>query len=76
MNTSTPTETPGWIEWNGGECPVDGGQMVEVKFGPRDTQTGRARWFDGGISHKPSGWKQDGPHESWIIAYRIVEPGK
>jgi len=24
-------DTDGWIDWEGGDCPVDGDQMVEVK---------------------------------------------
>lgn len=63
-----------WIEWQGGKMPVPGDTWVEVQFGARDTQIGRARWFDGGISYKHSAWKQvPGQHPSWIIRYRIVD---
>jgi len=64
----------GW--WKGGERPVDGDTMVEVQFGTRDWQVGRARWFDGGVSYKFNAWKQNGPHEGWIIRYRLVTQDK
>lgn len=73
QSAATGGEVPaGWIDWKGGECPVDGDVWVEVQFGARDTQTGKARWFDGGVSYKPSAWKQNGPHEGWIIRYCIT----
>ena len=66
-------EDVNWIEWKGGDCPVDGDTLVEVQFGARDFQTGKARWFDGGAKYKPSAWKQNGPHEGWIIRYRLAQ---
>lgn len=59
---------PEWIEWNGGECPVDGATLVNVKFS------------NGAITLKPSPawdlqWKlsENGIN---VIAYQIVEPTK
>lgn len=55
----------GWIEWSGGECPVEAGQTVEVTFrdGGRKSAT----------LHKPrKGWEHQGNDDD-IIAYRIVE---
>ncbi len=53
-----------WIEWGGGECPVDGGVMVET------------RWSDGSVSRgEASDWRWE--HHSLLsnlklIAYRII----
>ncbi len=54
----------GWIEWGGGECPVDPETRVEVKF--RDGQTGNGRainwwWQRGGVAQAID-----------IIAYRVL----
>lgn len=29
--TAATDEATGWIEWNGGECPVDGDTQVEAR---------------------------------------------
>ena len=55
-----------WIEWNGGECPVSDGALVDVKLRgiPRSQQ------------HKPAGpydWRHFGDVGE-IIAYRLSEP--
>ncbi|KAA5932347.1 MULTISPECIES: hypothetical protein [unclassified Pantoea] len=57
-------ENDGWIEWGGGECPVDKKQVVHLKFrdGKVDDDGNKAfimRW-----SHIGTGWD--------IIAYRII----
>jgi hypothetical protein len=66
--SSEPGEEPeAAAAWN-----VDGDQWVEVQFGLRDTQSGKARWFNGGAKHKPNAWKQQGEHEGWIIRYRLL----
>jgi hypothetical protein len=56
----------GWIEWSGGECPVDGAALVNVKF------------RDGGQSNACPAhyfrvlWRHAGMHHTNdIIAYRI-----
>lgn len=59
----------GWIEWAGGECPVDNLRHVEVKlrdgFINSTSLAGELGW----------GWCLD---EEWaesdIIAYRVVKP--
>ena len=57
----------GWIEWGGGECPVEEGTLVDVRF--RDGDDGinieakNLHWF-----HK--NWSAD------IIAYRLQQPTK
>lgn len=52
----------GWIEWRGGECPVDGGVIVDVEFecGPAISNPTTADGWD---------WRERGSHG--IIAYRI-----
>ena len=54
----------GWIEWKGGECPVDYETLVEVKFADGLTGQGVAgnlRW----------NWIFDGVNGGDIVAYRI-----
>jgi len=57
-----------WIEWKGGECPVDDGQEIEVRFryGAEAYIGDRATTFD--WSHEPADPEQD------IIAYRLSGP--
>lgn len=57
-------ENDGWIEWHGGECPVDMGLMVEVRF--RD---GR---INGVIPAYRCGWLNLCAGDD-IIAYRVIE---
>jgi len=53
----------GWIEWGGGECPVNGGDIVNVK------------WEDGSVTHCAEAcylcWDHTGNGD--IIAYRVIE---
>lgn len=60
----------GWIEWAGGECPVDSDAIVEVKYrSPKPYQynnyNDRAGDFD---------WEHIGSNAD-IIAYRLPHPG-
>jgi|GEM_PF-6699737 len=57
----------GWIEWNGGECPVDGDVMVKTNL-----RNGAVCGFD---RAKSFDWAHDGyPDLAFdIIAYRIAE---
>lgn len=55
----------GWIDWHGGECPVDSDEIVEVKFRepcPIHFSNDRAGDFT---------WLHYG-HTADIIAYRLV----
>lgn len=57
----------GWIDWHGGECPVDSDTIVEVKYrkpSPLHFNNDRAGDFT---------WSHDGSIGD-IIAYRIVNP--
>lgn len=58
----------GWIQWAGGDCPVDSDAIVEVKYRhPSSNQfnNDRAGDFD---------WSHDGL-DGDIIAYRLQQPG-
>lgn len=57
----------GWIEWKGGECPVEPDAVVEVRM--RD---GRTATFDDGAVDE-FWWGNDGCSVD-ILAYRIVKP--
>lgn len=53
-----------WIEWSGGERPVDGLRLVEVMFLDGATDTDVADAYD---------WQHDGL-SSDVAAYRVVQP--
>lgn len=54
-----------WIEWSGGECPVDPDMRVEYRLdNPPAADTDYAKNLD---------WRADDPHLA-IIAYRVVKP--
>lgn len=59
----------GWIDWHGGECPVDSDAIVEVKYrkpSPLHFNNDRAGDF---------AWSHTGSNGD-IIAYRIVQPNE
>lgn len=59
----------GWIQWSGGECPVDSDAIVEVKYRkpvPYQFNNDRAGDFN---------WSHDG-FGGDIIAYRLQKPTK
>lgn len=53
----------GWIEWKGGERPVDAEQMIEIRTRAGFLNIARARFFRWDVSCLPTD----------IIAYRIVK---
>lgn len=63
-----------WIEWQGGECPVDGHTRVDVRFrdGKVSADEPAAFWASGTTCF----WKHEGGifsgHGADIIAYRIA----
>lgn len=57
----------GWIEWGGGECPVDSEVIVEVKF--RDPNRCKFNSLIAGDFD----WSHDGSNGD-IIAYRLQQP--
>lgn len=68
--TPTVEEGDGWIEWKGGECPVQDG--VETHARMRDGVIGRSLEPRGwcGWQHDPKAPALD------ILAYRIVQPAE
>lgn len=50
-----------WIEWKGGECPVDDGDLIDVKFSDGDTLFGVNNGWDWG----------NNAYGCNIIAYRL-----
>ena len=57
------TDSDGWIEWNGGECPVDGDSVIDVKLSDGDEFFGVDADWD---------WHQGSGCD--IIAYRLHKP--
>lgn len=58
----------GWIQWAGGECPVDSDAIVEVKYRkPNQYQFNNDRAGD-------FAWSHDG-FDGDIITYRLQQPG-
>lgn len=65
--TVEPTGSNGWIDWHGGECPVDSDAIVEVKFrNANQYQFNSDRAGDFYWSHEGFGCD--------IIAYRLKQP--
>lgn len=54
----------GWIEWNGGECPVDVGSVVDVRQGNGLTYKARAANFHWNLI----------TGSSCVVAYRLHKP--
>lgn len=55
----------GWIEWGGGECPVDARAIVDVMFRYQKTTS----------THSAGCWRRDSNGtDSDIIAYRLHQP--
>lgn len=63
-----------WTEWNGGECPVSKGVLVDVKLrNGVEFDNQYARSNDGTSWAEPAYWRHDGvPYD--IIAYRLHQP--
>lgn len=68
----------GWIEWSGGECPVEEGTLVDVRY-----RNGKENHHVGaGLSFCDTGSNPDLNAEDWskddtssdIIAYRLHQP--
>ena len=70
----------GWIEWGGGECPVEKGTLVDVRYrnGEENHHVGADITFDDtGSNHDRNAtyWENDGSLLD-IIAYRLHQPKK
>ncbi|MGL4756077.1 MAG: hypothetical protein ACRCXB_27300 [Aeromonadaceae bacterium] len=75
-------DADGWIEWNGGECPVSRGTLVDVKYENGITNVGVSALTDKAHADHVSGsvggllatnWDSGLPM-SGIIAYRLHNP--
>jgi hypothetical protein len=60
----TEPDADDWIEWKGGECPVPGKTMVEVRFRAGDQETKPAATW--ALCWNHDGWDED------IVAYRTI----
>lgn len=62
-----------WIEWNGGECPVDGDTLVCVKLRSEMTDAFNEEWYEACIACDLR-WSHDvNDNGSDIISYFIIE---
>lgn len=69
-------DADGWIEWNGGECPVENGLMVDIRVRDgREERNLAANTLTKGRTPDASCafWKNDGMAGD-IIAYRLNKP--
>jgi len=64
-------DADGWIEWGGGECPVERGTLVDVIWRDGTERAGIKALHIGGAGHKF--WVADGMVND-IIAYRLHKP--
>lgn len=58
-----------WTEWLGGECPVDGRALVDIKFRPLDSEADDA--VGTGYTGRLVRWWHDGSPGD-VIAYRLA----
>lgn len=64
-----------WIEWNGGECPVERGTLVDVRYRSGDEKFGLFAGVhaEGGDDDAgPAYWEHDDFYND-IVAYRLSE---
>lgn len=68
---SNPKSDDGWIEWNGGGCPVSPGTVVRT----RSRDGFEATWTVDGADPAVVWQHLPNTYPEWdIIAYRIVKP--
>lgn len=60
----------GWIEWGGGECPVEKGTLVDVKHRDGEVYQNKPAIGDNNVC-----WSHTGFHGD-IIAYRLHKPSE
>lgn len=72
--TKPQPDADGWIEWNGGECPVSPTTKVDVRFREAMDDDYESLYSFGGEAGE---WEWDHNNcESDIVAYRLAEPAK
>lgn len=69
---SSVADEDGWIKWGGGECPVDAGTAVDVRYRngkvAMNVPALQRRWFG---SRCADSWGRIGGHGGDIVAYRL-----
>lgn len=68
-------DADGWIEWKGGECPVDEGTLIDVRYRDSHEQVGCECGVWRSELYGTHYWLNSGG-ESNIIAYRLHKPGR
>ena len=73
QETTPQPADDGWIPWEGGDCPVPNGTVVDVKY--RDESVGLGLPANEYVEDdaSPAYWRADGMSND-IIAYRVVKP--
>lgn len=68
-------DADGWIEWNGGDCPVPKGALIDVKYRNGHEENAIPAGEYSGASHRMSAidWSNDGRQYD-IAAYRLHQP--
>lgn len=69
---ATQPDSDGWIEWQGGECPVEPDTLIEPGFRPFSFH--QKAGFDVGAVERAASfrWNHNG-RAGDIIAYRVVQ---
>ena len=67
FHLSPAPDADGWIEWNGGECPVDGNEIIDIRY-PESRE-------EFGAKAKFRRWNH-ARNKGDIIAYRLHKPEK
>jgi hypothetical protein len=65
-----------WIVWNGGECPVPVGTLVDIQYRDGELHYGMFAYENSSSPERDAGpafWRNDG-EDNDIIAYRVVNP--
>jgi hypothetical protein len=67
---TAPAEQDGWIEWDGGECPVEPRHGIQIQCRNETRAQAEASFIEAGVFYD---WSHRGGTGD-IIAYRIVQP--
>lgn len=75
-------DADGWIEWNGGECPVERGTLVDVKYSGGEENFGVSALTEGWHDDHVRGSNDNRTAVNWvdilpvsgIVSYRLHKP--
>lgn len=71
----TAPDADGWIEWKGGECPVERGALLDVKFEDGMVMLGAPTGLTGGeFERNLINWSDNVYDGARIAAYRLHKP--